>query len=108
MLAERYDFGRFVRRVTGKGYLEVIQAAIAELYTVERKLRGAWWKKAREQGADDYAAKVRGLLFFMDHGVTPDGVDETTFQLFRPICEDLVQQGHFEPESLAVFDRSRS
>jgi hypothetical protein len=110
MAAERYSIERFVRWVTGRGYLEVIDEADRECGQADEDARrGAYAKNkaqtaSRREYAAQYAADLRGLLFYLCQGVKPHGVSDETFQSFRPIFESLVSQGQMKPSVLAPFD----
>jgi hypothetical protein len=106
MISPSYNIRQFLTAVQGKSYAELLAAADRECAAVEAQAYGgrAGSVRAREQGAGEYAHDLKGFLFWLRYGRRPDGVDDSTFRLFRPICEHLVQTGQLEAPALQVFN----
>jgi len=101
MLTTRQLFERFTQSAKGRNVGEVIQLAEGERYpyAVVGKTMEARRPKV------EYEALLGGLLFFLRAGMQPVGVDVADFQLYRPLCEDLVRNGHVAPDVLGMFSR---
>jgi hypothetical protein len=98
MFSARGEFEKFVRQIKGESYLSTIQAAEHEHARCGSSRRD----KDREQKAQ-YRVLIGGLLFWLRHGMRPDGLSDEEFATFRPICEDLVNNNQLKPEALEVF-----
>jgi len=105
LLSPRFDISEFINMVKDRSYLEIIQTAEQEVRASERLssggVKGA--RKVRERGAGRYEATLKGLLFLLQSGRKPDGVDPDTFASFRPIIENLVAKDQLKPTALEVF-----
>jgi hypothetical protein len=104
MISPSFDKREFFKALRGKRYAEIMQLAIEEVNEAEErsyKVKGA--VSARAQGSVEYAALLKKFLFFMGHGAHPGGINDWDFQLFRPICEALVESGEFKLEVLNFF-----
>jgi hypothetical protein len=100
-----YDFEKFLDRMIGKSYPEILIEAEREADGVERTLtrvRGA--RERREMGGGQYVAKIGQFLFFMRHGIKPGGVDEFDFGSYRRVVASLVDRGEMKPSALEIFD----
>lgn len=50
-----------------------------------------------------YISTLKGLIFFIANGIKPGGVNDANFQLFKPIIENLIEQGEIKEEILKLF-----
>jgi len=106
MISPSYNIKEFVEAIKDEDYVEVIRQANLEVGEPERRsfgVKGAI--RARQQGSVEYAAVLKGFLFFMQYGVKPAGVTDSHFQLFHPVCENLVQKGQLKPGILNFFEQ---
>jgi hypothetical protein len=99
MLTTAELFAKFLQTAKGKNRAEVLQLAQRERYPYA--VAGKTIEARRPK--IDYEALLGGLLFFLRYGMKPLGISEWDFQLFRPLCEDLVQNKHLPPEVMGMF-----
>ena len=104
MMSSPYSISEFLKQIENMDYPEIKKYA----EEVARRIEGLSFNvkgavKARELGSMKYVQQIKQFLFFMGSGVKPGGVDEHIFQLYRPICEKLVQKKQFKPEVLDKF-----
>lgn len=100
-----YDIGSFIERVKDKDYEELMIEAQREVYSAERGTSGVKGAvRKREMGALEYAANIKGLIFFLSSGIKPNGVNDYIFLLFKPVCQNLVDKKKFNPKILNIFD----
>jgi len=106
MISSFYKIEKFIEAVKDKDYIEILRLAEREVNYAERKMaphvKGA--VKARQEGGR-YVAVLKGFLFFMRYGIKPYGVSDTDFELFRPVCESLVQKKQFKPSIMNFFEQ---
>jgi hypothetical protein len=101
-----YDFGEFLRSLKDMGYQEIIQEAERQVRDIEAGLSGVRGvPRQRRLVAGRYAHRLKEFLFFMRSGTRPGGADDVTFQMYRPICERLVERGECKPSVLELFAR---
>lgn len=104
MISYNYRINEFLDAVKEKDFIEIIRLAEAEVEAAEYGLSGVKGAKAkRASGAPEYAALLKGFLFFMKNGIKPYGVDDEYFQLFRPVVTNLVEKKLFKPGILNAF-----
>ena len=115
MISPSLNRGEFIKAVQDKEYPEIIRMATEEVMAVERLPHGrkpkvgdrpmeaqAW--ENRKWAIGEYNRFVRAFLFFMRNPIIrPDGIDDSDFQLFRPVCENLVQKKQLSPEVMNLF-----
>ena len=106
----------FIEAVQDKDYPEIILMAAQEATEVrglslgprpkakERPMELQAWKH-REFVIQGYEDFLKGFLFFMRFvSIKPGSVSDNDFQLFRPVCQNLVNKGQFKPEVMNFFD----
>jgi len=101
-----YDINKFIERVKDKDHLAIIAEAQQSVYAAESgtsAVKGA--VKKREAGALEYAADMKGLIFFLGNGIKPFGVSDHVFQSFKPIVQSLVDRKQLKKEALEVFSK---
>ena len=103
-MSSSYNISEFLKQIENMDYPEIMNYAEG----VARRIEGLSFKvkgavKARELGSMKYVQQIKQFLFFMGNGIKPFGVDEHIFQLYRPVCEKLVQKKQFKPEVLDKF-----
>jgi hypothetical protein len=107
MSSSPYSIARFLSSIRDENYEEMIRSADSAVQNVESRsygVKGA--PRARQQGSVEYAMALKRFLNFMGTGNRPGGITDWEFQLYRPICEALVQKGRFRPEVFKMFDRA--
>ena len=58
----------------------------------------------KEQVINDYIDILESFHVFLDSGKKPGDIDDDDFQLFRPICANLVNKDLFQKELMKFFD----
>lgn len=97
-------FRSFLDRVKDEDAVRIISAA---RYESASALASA--KRTRSKAPDrsrayrGYDRLLGGFLFFMQHGVKPDGLSQDEFLMLRPVVESLVKRGQLKPEALSQF-----
>lgn len=93
-MASAYDFQAFLARVSHLDLAPVVAAANEECHRAEAasfSVRGA--PRRRAEGSVEYTTKLRQLLFFLQHGAKPGGVDPHDFRAYEPLVRSLVAKG---------------
>ncbi|MDD0995312.1 hypothetical protein M5G20_05445 [Pseudomonas sp. TNT2022 ID1044] len=101
-----YDQGDFIQRAIGLGYHEIVVMAHREATEAERgtsKVKGSVRK--RNAGALEYAAFLKGVIFFLQSGTKPLGLSDQQFMSIRPLAVDLVKRGIFDQKILDAFQQ---
>jgi len=105
-MAERYDFGAFLRSIEEQDYEDILRSATREVARVEPSLSGVRGAPERRRlGGFEYVDRLKKFLFFMRSGIRPGGLDDHEFGAYRQICERLVERGQFKPSVLDLFRR---
>lgn len=60
--------------------------------------------KKRESDCHLYIREVKGFLSFLRTGCRPSGM--RCFELFRPVCQKLIKEKVFKPETMDAFYES--
>jgi hypothetical protein len=108
-MMDRYSIIRFVARVKDGSLEEITSEADRECALADAASRKGRHAKNKAQTESQryhaglYARDLRGLLFFIDHGIKPPGVPAETFLEFRPIFENLVSRNQMSPNILNAF-----
>jgi len=106
MISSRYRINEFIEVVKDKNFIEIVRLGEQEVTFAERRMapnvKGC--VKARQEGGH-YVAVLKGFLFFMKNGIKPYGVHDEDFQLFRPICENLVHKKQFKSSIMDFFNQ---
>ena len=99
-----YDINNFIERIKDMDYTQILVEAQQEVYRAESGTSGVKGAiKKREAGALRYAAEVKGLIFFLNSGTKPMGVNNHIFYSFKQIVQNLVNKKQLKPEALEVF-----
>jgi hypothetical protein len=99
-----YDQADFIQRAIGRDSAEIIAMAQREATDAERgtsRVKGAVRK--RDAGALTYAAFLKGVIFFLQSATKPFGLSQQQFMTIKPLAEDLVRRGIFDPKLLDAF-----
>jgi hypothetical protein len=101
----QFSFSKFVNDCIGLSYKESLAKAEQQVYWAESQTRGGrrGAPKARADGANDYAAELKSLLFYLRSGTKPGS---GAFQMYRPIVQSLVNSGELKLEALNDFNFS--
>jgi hypothetical protein len=97
-------FERLINCLATLDYPTAVKEADAEARSYARRPHRRRPKSASVREADrDYDRLVGGLLFWLYHGIKPDGLKNLEFQMIRPLCEAFVDKGQYKSEVLALF-----
>ena len=99
-----YNFEKFIERIKDKDYLEILRLALQEVNYIEPRLyrvRGA--PERRKRGGGEYVKRLKEFIFFMRFFIKPSGINDRVFQLYRPICENLVKKNQIKSKILDFF-----
>ena len=99
-----YRIDKYIKDSIGKNLIDIqvdLQHEIAKAERGTSNVKGA--VKKREMGALDYAENLKGLVWFLNTGIKPAGVNDIDFQLFKPLIEDLVDRNQLKEEILKRF-----
>ena len=94
----------FVRAIQTRHWLAMLAATDAAVGQVQRKA-------AERESASRHGERLELLHFLVatrtyllsDGRLRPEGLDDIQFLLLRPLCEQLVAQGRFAYDCLALF-----
>lgn len=107
MISNNFSFQEFLYAIADKDYFELISAASNEAAAAERCSSSSYGKgvaKNREMGSGHYCKRVNEFTFFMRYAIKPRSVDPRDFELYRPICENLVRKGQLSISILNNFE----
>jgi len=104
MTFERFDFDRLIETVADLGFLEMANALDNACARAEESMRGRGGPRARADGAGEYAARIKRVLFWFHHGALADGGAE--IRTCHRLAQALVTKGHFKLEALKIFEGS--
>jgi hypothetical protein len=107
MISNNFSFQDFLSSIANKDYLELVLAAENEAAEAERCSSSSYGKgvaKNREMGSGHYCKRVGEFTFFMKYAIKPGSVDPHDFELYRPICENLVRKGQLSSNILNNFE----
>jgi len=96
MISDSYDIAEFLKAITEKDFLEMLE--IAEQECVEAESRPYTLR-----GNISYSRKLENFIFFLEHRLRPLAVSDQEFVLYIPICQTLIQKKHFNPSILDLF-----
>ena len=97
-------FERLIKRLGALDYPNAVKEADAEARSYAPRPHQRRPKSASVREANrDYDRLVDGLLFWLYHGIKPDGLNNHEFQMIRPLCETFVAKGQCTPETLTLF-----
>lgn len=104
MISPSYSINELLEQIKDMDWPAMRDAVSKEGREAERRSeKGIGADEAVRRGSREYARILRGLAFFLQGGGKPAGVSDSEFQLFRPVCERLVEKGQFKPETLELF-----
>jgi len=108
MISDNYNFEKFLEVMRDKNLPEIQLLASTEAREAERLSSSSskGIEKATKMRIGYYSKRVGEFAFFMKSGIKPGGIDERDFELYRPICEKLVENGQFKPDILNRFEKS--
>lgn len=96
-----YSFKSFIEGLDGKTHNECRDIANDEYAKIKYELYyGKESKKDKINGLPDYFRSIRGLLDFL---LTKRIPEEFEHNMFKPVAENLVKQGHWGTEILELF-----
>ena len=99
-----YSFTKFIDAIKDKDFFEIVKLGEQEASNVERTLTsGRKGVVEARKRCGNYLALLGEFLFFMKNGIKPYGVYEENFQLYRPVCENLVKKGFFKQTIMDYF-----
>lgn len=116
MISRDCDRRKFIEAVEDKDLTEVIRIASGEVVAVENFPLGK--KPTLKDGAVEvqkwknmkgalkgYGNFLGAFLFFMRcRVIKPASISDEDFQLFRPVCENLVKKGQLPAEVMKCFE----
>jgi hypothetical protein len=109
MISPSYNIDEFIERIKDMDWHDMVPEVCREGEQARRRSeKGKAAAEAVRQGSLKYAALLGGFAFFLQNSSKPAGLTDAEFQLFRPVCEKLVQKGQLKPEALELFDIDRS
>lgn len=91
MISPSYNINEFLASLTGKTTYEAVAAAQNEVYEAEQLTRGGrrGAPKARELGCNQYAEQLKGLIFYFENNVHPNGVSNGDYLAFQNAATKL-------------------
>jgi hypothetical protein len=105
MISRDFSIPQFVVAMRGRPFFEVRRRLEEEKRESEQSAPRGRSRQAEANQHYRYAADLRGLSWLLDTGGKPSGVDDYTFQQFRPLIEDQVRMGVLRPTALTVFEQ---
>ena len=51
----------------------------------------------------EYSNQIGEFLFFLKSGIKPKSISTSEFLMYKPLCENLVKNGHYKKEILLLF-----
>lgn len=98
---DRFDFGKFVNSKMDMDYHEMLRAFDQECARVEASMRGRGGPQAQVDGGRAYVARLKRVLFWLQHFALADRGQEAP--TCRKIAIKLVDKGQLKPEALMIF-----
>ncbi len=99
-----YDIDKFIDKLEGKDYFEVLPMIEGECARVEKvsyNRKGA--VKERQNGSINYTKQLKGLLYFLRYSEQPTGISKHDFLKFKKLAEVLVVNSGFNSKALDLF-----
>ena len=97
MISQELNFSEFINAVKNKDKLDVLRLAELEAKEAEKI------SEIKVSG-QNYFEALREFIYFMMYKQRPYRIKEEYFQMFRPVCENLVAKKQMSPDILKVFD----
>jgi len=116
MISRDCDKRKFIEAVQEKEWPEIIRMAREEYMKVksfrlgqkpklkEKPMEAQKWKN-KKRAMQEYGKFVEAFLSFVRNGDMPIGISDWDFQLFRPVCQELVEKGQFKAEVMKLFEK---
>jgi hypothetical protein len=95
----RYDAYLFVEEIRNKHWLDMLQAVAAALSEAQRETQSA---AEDDMKFIDFLGGLQQYLL-SEGRERPEGIDNATLLLLKPLCEHLVATGRFARECLDLF-----
>jgi hypothetical protein len=97
MISTELNFAEFISAVKDKDKSDILRLAESEAIEAEKisQIKGY---------GQDYVEAVREFLYFIRYGQNPIELERKYFQMFRPVCENLVAKKQLLPDVLKMFD----
>lgn len=114
MISPSFDNRKFIEAIQDEEYPEIIRLAQQEAIEADglsfgqkpevkdKPMEAQAWEN-RKWACQQYREFIGAFVFFIRSRIKPDGIDDSDFQLFRPVCENLVQKGQCRPEVMDYF-----
>ena len=102
---KRFNINTHLKDIENLDWLDMInQTNAACRMAMEISIsRSAEYRRDIESLQQKYIFALKGLSFFLQQSIKPIGVEEHTFQSFKPLIENLVKKGQLKEEILTVF-----
>ena len=97
MISMEFSFSDFISAIKDKNELDILRLAEAEAKDAEKlsEIKGY---------GQDYVDAVTGLIYFLRYHQKPYGIMEKHFQMFRPVCENLVAKHQLPSDVLNILN----
>jgi hypothetical protein len=92
---QKYGIGQFLAWAMEKNITDIIFEA------------GREGKQAERSRDLELLGCLHGLVFLLEHQMSPGGITEQEFQSFRPLCDALVGKGQLDASVLNLFANSK-
>lgn len=96
MISNTYDIEEFLSAIVNNDYSDIVEianqegmVAVGSSYTLGINIK--------------YAQQINNFLFFLSQGIRTLDVSSAEFDLYYPICEQLVKKGQLDPSFLDQF-----
>lgn len=102
---ETYDFNKFIEQIKDMNWADMIFYCNERCLSLEQssyKIKGAIQR--RELGSSQLAEDIKGVLFWLQYGTRPSGLDENKFNILRPVCLKLIEKNQLKPEAIKIFN----
>ena len=96
MISDSYDFAEFLKAITDRDFLEMLEVAEQEYVEAESR-------PYTLRGNISYSRKLENFIFFLEHRLRPLAASDQEFALYLPVCQALIQKKHFTPSILDQF-----
>lgn len=105
-----YSFPEFLKSVEDLSVDEMNATAFRRMRELESLLKRGRKKFSHYDEAESLIRQLGGFRFFLAQGGKADGLTESEFALFEPICRKLIERGFppYKSTWLDVFKRTRS
>jgi hypothetical protein len=103
---ERFNLDKTLMRFLNLDFIDLIANIQKEIVNSENiKISSKnQYKRDIEYLQVRYISDLKGLIFLIEQGIKPAGVDNNTIQKFRPIIEELIKKGQLKITLLNVIE----